>query len=174
VRVRLFSPIVRRSVAAVSLFVWLARPGTAGSPAAAPSPSPPPSPVAGDLIPAFEAEAIDGKTQKIDFPKGSKTILVFFLSSCPVCHRMIPEWNRAYGERKGINMYGVILDKEPPGFFLLTPIEFPVVRAPGRAFLDKIKVFRVPVTMRVGPGGKVEDAAQGQIDRMRLSQFFHP
>ena len=146
----------------------------AGEAPAAAAPTAAPSPAPGDVIPSFEAEAIDGKTQKIDFPKGSKTVLLFFLSSCPVCHRMIPEWNRAYGERKGVNIYGIMLDKEPPGFFLVTPIEFPVLRAPSRQFLDKIKVFRVPTTVRVGAGGTVEDAAQGQVDRMRVAQLFRP
>jgi hypothetical protein len=173
VKVLWFLPSGRAPVLAITLFVALTRP-LAAADVPAPAPSPVPSPAAGDVVPAFEAQAIDGKTQKIEFPKGAKTVLVFFLSSCTVCHRMIPEWNRAYGERKGINMYGIILDKEAPGFFLVTPVEFPVLRAPSKAFLDKIKVLRVPTTLRLGAGGKVEDAAQGQIDRMRLAQFFRP
>jgi thiol-disulfide isomerase/thioredoxin len=134
----------------------------------------PPVIAAGDQIPPFEAESVDGKTVKIDFPKGSKTVLVFFSSTCPVCHRMIPEWNRAYKERKGLTMYAIAMDKPDPAFFIMTPLEFPVLISPGKAFQESIKVQRVPTTLRLGPGGKVEDAAQGQIDRMRLGQFFKP
>ena len=148
--------------------------GAAAADAAAPGAATPvPTPAVGDTFPAFEAVGIDGETKKIDFPKGSKTVLLFFLSGCPVCHKMIPEWNRAYGDKpKDLNVYGILMDKEPPGFFIVTPIAFPVLRSPGRAFLDNVKVFRAPMMVRVGAGGKIEDAAMGQIDRIRLSQIF--
>jgi thiol-disulfide isomerase/thioredoxin len=51
---------------------------------------PPNSPSVGDVVPAFDAQRIDGTTQKVSFPKGSTTVLLFFLSGCPTCHKMIP------------------------------------------------------------------------------------
>jgi peroxiredoxin len=132
-------------------------------------------PALGDVVPPLQLEGVDGKTHSLDFPKGSKTVLLFFLSGCPVCHRMIPEWNRAYKSKPaGLDVEGILMDKEPPGFFILTPIEFPVLRSPGRSFLDKLKVQRAPTMVRVGPGGKIEDAAIGEIDRMRLTELFRP
>jgi hypothetical protein len=102
-------------------------------------------------------------------------VLLFFLSGCPVCHRMIPEWNRAYGEKKaGLDVYGILMDKEPPGFFVLVPIAFPVLRSPGRAFQESMKVTRAPTMLRITAGGKVEDSAMGEIDRIRLGQIFKP
>ena len=101
----------------------------------------------------------------MDFPKGSKTVLLFFLSGCPSCHKMIPEWNSAYERRpKDLKVVGVIMDQEPPGFFGTMPIAFPVVRAPGREFLRSLNVNRAPVTLRVGEGGRIEDVALG-VDR---------
>jgi hypothetical protein len=111
----------------------------------------------------------------VEFPKGSRTVLLFFLSSCSVCHKMIPEWNRAYERRpKTLQVFGVLLDREPPGFFAVTPLAFPVLRAPSREFLQARKISRVPVTLRVGQGGKVEDVAVGIVDPIRLGEIFRP
>ena len=142
----------------------------AGS-AVAQAPVPLPSP--GDVIPAFVADRVSGTSEYVDFPKGSTTILLFFLSGCPQCQRMIPEWNRAFERRPaGVKVIGVLMDQEPPGFFVAMPISFPVVRAPGREFLRSLKVNRVPLTLRVGPGGKVEDVDIGPPDPIRLGELF--
>ncbi len=131
--------------------------------------------VRGDTVPVFDAAAIDGQTQHISYPKNSATVLLFFLSGCPACHRMIPEWNRAFERKgKGVRVVGVLLDQEPPGFFVATPILFPVVRAPGGDFRKAFKLSHVPLTLRVGAGGKVESAGSGQIDPIRLGEVFQP
>ena len=147
----------------------------ANAPAAAPRATPVPRPEPGDVIPEFETVGIDGKPLRVEFGKGSKTVLLFFQAGCPHCHRMIPEWNRAYQQKAaGLKVYGIMLDKEPPGFFILMPIEFPVLRPPSRQILDQIKAFKVPTAVRVLAGGKVEDVAQGEADRMRIAQIFKP
>lgn len=147
------------------------------APAQAPAPNSPPAqaPSVGDVFMPFEARAIDGSARWVGFEKGSTTVLLFFLSGCPTCHKMLPEWNRAY-ERKppGLDVLGVLMDQEPPGFFLTTPIAFPVVRSPGRAFLQNLKVHRAPVTVRVVSGGKVEDVGLGILDPIRLGELFRP
>lgn len=128
----------------------------------------------GETVPEFVAERIDGSREEIRFAPGSATLLLFFTSGCPVCHKMIPEWNRAFERRpEKLRVVGVLLDREPAGFFQLMPVAFPVVRAPSRAFLEQIKVRRVPMTVRVGPGGKVEEAAVGIVDPIRLGEIFH-
>jgi peroxiredoxin len=144
---------------------------------AEPPGAPPSSPSKGDLVPVFETLGVDGKPAKMDFPKGSKTVLLFFLSGCPSCHKMIPEWNRAYERRaKGLNIVGVIMDPEqaPPGFFSTMAIAFPVLRSPGREFLRNLNVNRAPLTLRVGEGGKIEDLGLGVIDPIRLGELFAP
>ena len=135
-----------------------------------------PAPVllkAGETVPPFEATGINGEVREVKYK--SPTVLVFFLSSCPVCHKMIPEWNQAF-ERKpaGLEVVGVLMDREPPGFFQATKIAFPVVRSPGRDFLEIWKVRRAPMTVRVGPGGTVEEAAVGIVDPIRLGEIFRP
>ncbi len=129
--------------------------------------------VAGDVVPTFDAEGIDGALRHVTYPKGSTTVLLFFLSSCPTCHKMIPEWNKAHAARpSNLTVVGILMDQEPPGFFSTTPISFPVVRAPSRDFGKAFKLQRVPMTVRVAAGGRVEDAAVGFVDLIRLGDFF--
>lgn len=122
---------------------------------------------AGETVPPFEATGVDGTIREVKYT--STTVLLFFLSGCPTCHKMLPEWSWAY-ERKGkdVQMIGIMMDREPPGFFSLNPVTFPVVRSPSREFGQIFKVARVPITLRVAPGGKVEDAQLGLVDRIRL------
>jgi thiol-disulfide isomerase/thioredoxin len=147
----------------------------AGAQPLAPAGSPPASPSKGDVVPVFETLGIDGKAVKVDFPRGSKTVLVFFLSGCPSCHKMIPEWNRAYERRaKDLRILGVIMDQEPPGFWSSLAIAFPVLRAPGQQFLRSLNINRAPLTLRVAEGGKIEDLALGVVDPIRLGELFAP
>jgi peroxiredoxin len=149
----------------------------AAAQAAPPAAPPAASPSKGDLVPVFETLRVDGKPAKVDFPKGSQTVLLFFLSGCPSCHKMIPEWNRAFERRaKGLNVVGVIMDPDqaPPTFWSTTAIAFPVLRSPGQQFLRDLHVNRAPLTLRVGEGGKIEDLALGVTDPIRLGELFAP
>ena len=142
---------------------------------ATPTPTPVPSPLPGEIVPEFDAVALAGKVEHVDFPKGSVTVLLFFLSSCPHCHQMIPRWNQAFDLKpKGLRVYGIILDQEPPGFFTAMPVSFPVLRAPGRDFTTSIKVLRTPTALRVGPGGKIEDVQVGVVDSIKAGEMFRP
>jgi hypothetical protein len=129
-------------------------------------------------VASFEGKTIDGGTRRIGYDKGSTTVLLFFLSSCPHCHKMLPLWNDAYSRKpKDLDVVGVILDTEPLGWWSLNPVSFPVVRAPDRAFLNAYKIFRVPVTMRVagdGGTGHVEDVVVSETDAIRLGELFRP
>ena len=163
----------RRTLLAVAAAVLVAVSSVAQP--AAPVPPPPLAPSKGDIVPSFETLAIDGQAHKVAFPKGSKTVLLFFLSGCPHCHKMIPEWNRAYERRaKGLTVLGVIMDQEPPGFWATMPVSFPVVRTPGQAFLRQLNVNRAPLALRVAEGGRIEDLAQGETDLIRLGEIFKP
>ena len=165
----------RRALATLAAFLLAA--AEAAAQAAAPPAAPPASPSKGDVVPVFETLGVDGKPAKVDFPKGSKTVLLFFLSGCPSCHKMIPEWNRAYERRsKGLKVVGVIMDPEqaPPAFWSTMAISFPVLRSPGREFLRTLNVNRAPLTLRVGEGGKIEDLGLGVIDPIRLGELFKP
>ena len=139
------------------------------------APAPVPSPLPGEIVPEFDAVALAGKVEHVEFPKGSTTMLLFFLSSCPHCHQMIPRWNQAFEMKpKGLRVYGIILDQEPPGFFTAMPVSFPVLRTPGRDFTTSIKVLRTPTALRIGAGGKIEDVQVGVVDPIKLGEVFRP
>jgi peroxiredoxin len=162
-------------VAAGLLLAALLSAGTARAQAANSSPTPAPVLAVGDKLPPFDAAALDGTTQHLDYKKGTATVLLFFLSGCPTCHKMIPEWNRAYERRpKGLEITGVLMDHEPPGFFMATPVSFPVLRAPGGDFSRTFKIYRVPMTVRIGPDGKVQDVGFGLLDPIRLGEILRP
>jgi peroxiredoxin len=138
-------------------------------------PTPAPSPLPGETVPEFDAVALAGRVEHVDFSGGGATVLLFFLSSCPHCHKMIPEWNRATERRaKGVRVLGIIMDQEPPGFFTAMPVTFPVLRTPGRTFTESIKVFRTPTALRVGPKGLIEDVQVGIVDAIRVGELFRP
>ena len=144
--------------ALAAVLLLLAVPGWAQH---APGSAAPPLPAVGETIGAFDG-------------RGSN-VLLFFLSSCPTCHRMIPEWNRAFARKaQGVEVVGVLMDREPPGFFQTNRVAFPVVRAPGRDFLQKLKVSRAPLMVRVARGGRVEDVALGYTDPIRVGEIFRP
>lgn len=133
-----------------------------------------PAPVllkAGEVVPPFEATGINGEIREVKYK--TPTVLMFFLSSCPVCHKMLPEWSKEFDRKPaGLEVVAVMMDREPPGFFAVNPVTFPVVRSPSREFGRIFKVARVPITLRVGAGGKVEDVAMGVVDPIRLGEFF--
>jgi hypothetical protein len=164
---------VRRALAWTLIFAAAGAASAADTPPA--SSAPPVLLAKGDLVQPFDAEGLDGSVKHVDFPKGTTTLLLFFLSSCPTCHRMIPEWNRAYVRRpSSLSVLGVMMDHEPPGFFAARPIVFPVVRSPAKALREAFKVERVPLAVRVGPGGKVQDVAMGYVDPIRVGELFRP
>lgn len=149
----------------------------AQAPVQAPSPSPTPQlgPAKGEVLAPFDAEGVDGSMYHVDYPKGTTTILLFFLSGCSHCQKMIPEWGKMYGQRRdSLKILGVIMDRETPGFFTATQIPFQVLRSPSPDFLRSYKISKVPVTIRVAPGGKVEDSVVGLVDGIRLGELFRP
>jgi thiol-disulfide isomerase/thioredoxin len=153
----------------------LAPVGAVSAPQATPTEPPDAYLKPGDTVSPFEAAGIDGVMRRVEFPKKTVTVLVFFSSGCPHCHHMIPLWNDRYRRKPpNLAMIGVIVDKEPPGFFEQMPILFPVLRMPSRNMLTDYKVARVPLTLRIAPGGVVEEVGVSILDPIRLGQVFRP
>jgi thiol-disulfide isomerase/thioredoxin len=150
--------------------------GTSAMADTAPGAAPAPTMAPGDEIPAFDAVTPEGPTRSVRFPKGKVTVLAFFISSCPKCHRMIPEWNRVFAKKgSDVEVLGVMLDRTPPppGFLAQLGVQFPLVYMPA-GLADKIKIQSVPQTVRVTAGGRVEDFAVGQVDVMRMGELARP
>jgi hypothetical protein len=130
-------------------------------------------PTPGQTIPTFGALDTDGNPVEVSFPDGSTTVLLFFASGCSTCHDTIPEWNHAYDRKPArTRVLGIILDQEPPGFWQVMKVRFPVVRAPDS--IRKLHLGQVPATLRVGAGGRIHDAVSGIVGRARLAELFMP
>jgi hypothetical protein len=136
----------------------------------------PPALKVGEKVPEISGLAVpQNQNRSITYPKGRTTVLLLFLPDCPHCHKMIPEWNRAFARKPAnVEVVGLMLAQEPPGFFGLFPISFPVIRYPGRDAQASFKMQRVPMMVRVGAGGVVQDVAHGVIDPIRLGEIFKP
>ena len=167
--------LMRRRLVLAAAFATILVPARFAAAQAAAPPVAEPILRIGDTVPAFHAAGFDGAIKSIDYPKGTNTLVVFFLSGCPTCHKMLPLWNEAYARRpKNMTMVGVVLDQPPPGFFEAAQIAFPVFRSPGKEVLDAFKLKRVPYTVRVAPGGRVEGADLGLLDGIRMGELFRP
>jgi len=129
----------------------------------------------GAVVRPFEARDTDGHDVRVGFLPGTATVLLFFLSGCSDCHDMLPEWNYAYDRRAAnVRVLGVILDQEPPGFWKVMRLRFPVVRASSVSALRDLHPTRVPLTMRLRAGGTIEDLVVGLASRARLGSLFAP
>lgn len=170
----MFSRPSLRLSTATAVGLVLALSGAAGAQLAQPTRVQPPTLKPGEKAAVIESTTIDGQARKIDYPKGKVTVLFFFMSSCHVCHGMIPEWNSAYERRTSdVEIMGVMVDDAPAEYLTKLDIQFPFVKAPA-GFRDQFKVFQVPQTVRVASGGIVEDISTGHIDAMRLGELVRP
>ena len=75
-----------RPLPAVLLALALAGPSLCAAGAQA-QPTPAPSPLPGETVPSFDAVALAGRVEHVDFPKGSATVLLFFLSAARTATR---------------------------------------------------------------------------------------
>jgi redoxin len=165
---------IRRVVLGAAFAAVLVHPPAASAQAATP-PAAEPILRVGDTVPAFHTTGLDGVVKSIDYPKGTTTVVVFFLSGCPTCHKMLPLWNEAFARRpKNLAMVGIMLDQAPAGFVEAAQIAFPVLKSPGKEVTDAFKMKRVPYTVRVAPGGRVEGAALGLLDGIAMGELFRP
>lgn len=143
-----------------------------------PAPSPAPSSLAkGDAVPGFDAQGLNGVNYRIEFPSdGPTTVLLVFLAGCPVCKSMLPLWSEAFDRKpEGLKVQAIMLDAAPPGFFAFHNVPFPVLRAvDGRELSRVLKLRRVPLTVRIRPGGAVEDVGEGKLEPERLAELFRP
>lgn len=139
--------------------------------------TPPPLPIMmkGDVLDPIHARGLNDVDYTVEFPKnGPTTVVLFFLSTCPHCHAMLPYWNEAVEKKpKDLKVVGIMLDEGSQGFFALYKIGFPVLKAlESRALSRRLKLSRVPLTARVLPGGMVEDVLFGDPDPPRIEQIF--
>jgi cytochrome oxidase Cu insertion factor (SCO1/SenC/PrrC family) len=130
----------------------------------------------GATAPSFEAVAYSGERKRIDYPASGPKTLVFIISlTCDTCTRTVPHWNRLAREAvERARTLGVVIGNYDNEMDLLRSknLAFEAVRFshPNTQFL--YKVTRVPQTLLIEPGGKVEKVVLGELGAQDISDFL--
>ena len=129
----------------------------------------------GEQAVAFEAERLDGGSERIDFPlDGPKTYLFLMSLTCGTCARTIPKWNRMALELEGrARVLGIVLGSYQREQELLEKKEltFPAIRFPSKEIMNAYKVNKVPQTIVVAPGGAVEENVVGGLTDRQVEEL---
>ena len=131
---------------------------------------------AGDEVPPFVAENLKGGTEAIDYPAdGQKTFLFVLSPNCGSCLKMVPKWNRIVreiGDRARI--FGLVVGSYQSEQKLLEQkeLEFPALRFPNEELLRRYKLNKVPQTILVAPGGRVEKNVQGELTDAQVEDLL--
>lgn len=130
----------------------------------------------GEKVPAFDADRFGGGKERLDYPSTGGKTLVFVMSlTCGSCLKTMPHWNRIASETRGqTRTVGVVIGKYENEDELLKEKElgFPVYRFPDEKMQLVYKVSRVPQTLLIGPGGKVEQAIVGELSDAQIADLI--
>lgn len=129
----------------------------------------------GDEVVAFEATRLEGGTKRIEYPpEGKKTFLFLLSPSCGACAKTVPKWNRLASELEGrARVLGIVLGRYQSEQERLREkrLAFPVVRFPSREIMNRYKAYKVPQTIVVVPGGKVEENILGELTDQQVDEL---
>jgi hypothetical protein len=159
------------AVGAVELYLWQAGQEETATP---PTPVNPldyyPRLGTNEIAPVFEADEIGGGRVRVDYPTGGGKTLLFVLSlTCGTCAKNVPYWNRLARETAGqVRIYGLVVDRfeyqRELALLKEKALEFPALRFNDKDLMLRYKVTKVPHTILVGPGGRVEKSFVGALD----------
>ena len=160
--------------AGVELYVWRSGPSEK-LPEDAPSFNPMtyfPHLQPGEIAEDFEGEYVAGGVESISYPEDGGMTLLFVLSpSCGTCAKTIPVWNQLAAQiEPPARVFGFVMGSYQGEKRLLEekPLDVPLLRFPSPNVVQQYKITRVPQTILVGPGGKVETAILGELDSSQV------
>jgi hypothetical protein len=125
-------------------------------------------PRAGDIVPPFDAVALDGQSIRVgEGPPDSRQLLFVFNSACPICQETAPAWRRLDSLVVGMPGLSVLGWSQDPDSLARTYViqmgfAFSVV-APDLRWLRPYKVEGVPATLVVGEDGRLLYARSGAL-----------
>ncbi len=126
----------------------------------------------GEIAQAFEGEYIAGGVESISYPEDGGMTLLFVLSpSCGTCAKTIPLWNQLAAQiEPPTRVFGFVIGSYQGEKRLLEEkrLDVPLLRFPSPNVVQQYKITRVPQTILVGPGGKVETAILGELDSSQV------
>lgn len=167
------------AVGAVELYLWH------GSRA---EESPPPTKVnpleyyprlaTNEIAPVFEADRIEGGRVRVEFPEdGGKTFLFVLSLTCGTCEKNVPYWNRLARESAGkVRTFGLVVDRleyqREQALLKEKAFHFPALRFNDKDLVLRYKVTKVPHTILVGPGGRVEKTIVGALTQEQFEDLL--
>ncbi len=126
----------------------------------------------GEIAQAFEGEYIAGGVESISYPDDGGMTLLFVLSpSCGTCAKTIPLWNQLAAQiEPPARVFGFVMGTYQGEKRLLEEkrLDVPLLRFPSPIVVKQYKITRVPQTILVRPGGKVETAILGELDSSQV------
>jgi peroxiredoxin len=131
----------------------------------------------GEIAPAFEGEYVGGGKESIGYPEGGGKTLLFVLSpSCGTCAKTIPKWSQLAAQLEPpARVFGLVIGSYQGEQRLMKDksITFPLLRFPNRSVVEQYKISKVPQTILVAPGGRVEAAILGELNGSQVKDLLH-
>ncbi len=125
---------------------------------------------AGEAVPSFDGQTIDGNPVRIDYPgQGPKKVLFYFTPPCKFCLKQFPYWRSilAHADANRFEVIGLVREAEDVtklktylseiGCAQDSPVPLKVVLVPDDVVL-RYKLSVTPVTLIVSNSGTVEKA----------------
>jgi peroxiredoxin len=123
-----------------------------------------------DSAPDWELSSIDGGTVSLSDFKGKTVVLNFWATWCQPCVMEIPNFEKFSKENPDIPVLGIAMDGKPQqlkAFAQQHNMTYPIVIANTQVQND-YKVTTLPMTVIVGPDGKVKDTHIGIMMEQQL------
>jgi hypothetical protein len=132
----------------------------------------------GEAVPAFDVEDPDGRIERIDYSESGKTLLFVLSASCGTCSENLPYWNRIVGEfPNDVRILGLLVGggesysyQREQSLIEGDDARFPILRFRNAEDLKRYKVTKVPQTILIGSGGRVEACIMGRLSDEKVDE----
>lgn len=133
---------------------------------------------AGTQLQMLSGLALDGHVQPVSLPpNGSKLLIIEFSPGCPACQANLEGWMKLAGTLKQNGDHVLWMSRDPidvtRGYCMKhgIPLSDTLAEPPFRTY-TQLGLVRVPNTVLVGPGGKVEKVWAGRLDQAGWETMF--
>ena len=138
----------------------------------------PPIPVVGDIAPDFELPTLDGEQVRLSALRGKVVLLNFWATWCGPCRKEIPHLQRLhemYPEDR-FALIGVTDEKpeEVRQFIDERGITYPSLVDKSHEVLHLYGVTGIPMTVAIGPDGKIAAMQEGWAGERALKKLLAP
>jgi len=128
--------------------------------------------------PEFTLEDLNGNKISLSDLKGKVIFLNFWATWCPPCRDEIPHFIEVYKEYKdqGMEIIGISVDRADAKSVIKFAEKYKINYPVAMYTLDIIKDYRpgnaIPVTIIIGPNGKIRHKKVGYTEKKYLKNWF--